>query len=299
MKLGATAAYTYAFAGTKMTVDDYVASIATLGELGIGYFDLEILQAQHVPIYQIEENVRRLRDALTEHNVRVAGFTAWACLGDVHSADSNRHKRGYELFDEIAQIASGLGAEYIHLGSDMIQDYIVERHDVYETAPALTVAIPPDICFQKILDDYSGRLSRLAQIAADRGLKFALEPRANSMVCSADGFNDVHRRAGHDNLYCCLDVVHAAFHREDLALAIEKLGTRLLVLQICDAIPGEMVHYPLGDGVIDFAAALRALAKVKFSGYVNLEMYRGGEDDKVVVDNWYRRGAEAVRNALG
>ena len=146
--LGATAAYTYAFRGTRLTLDDYLASIETLPRLGIHNFDLEILQPQHVAIYGSEKNLRTLQATLALNRVKVVGFTAWACLGFIHSTKASDHARGFKLFDQIARIAARLGASYIHLGSDMIHEYIVSRDESYVTAPATDIRIPRSVKYQ-------------------------------------------------------------------------------------------------------------------------------------------------------
>jgi sugar phosphate isomerase/epimerase len=294
MIIGATAAYTYAFRGTNIRLEDYLASIETLPRLGIHHFDLEILQPQHIEIYGSSENLRTLQNTLSAHSVHIAGFTAWACLTLIHSNDPDKHERGYELFSEIAQIAARLNAQYIHLGSDMIGEYITVRDESYVTAPATEFALPEDVPLSGVLDAYATRLNRLAQIAQDNDLRFACEPRANSLIHSADGFLDLYRRAPHENWYCCLDVMHAAYHRENVALAIEKLGEKLLVLQLCNAHNGELNHYPLGDGEIETTPILRALRKINFQNFLMLEIYRGGQDEKSVVDSWYADGIKRL-----
>ena len=199
MTIGATAAYTYAFRGTKLTLQDYLESIESLPHLGIHHFDLEILQAQHTAIYGNEDNLATLQAALKQHAVHIAGFTAWACLSLIHSTKSEDHERGFELFDSMARIAAKLGATYIHLGSDMIQEYIVTRDEAYVTAPATCFKIPNDVQLSQVLDDYAQRLNQLAQIAEKYHLRFASEPRANSLMYDAYSFLDVHRRAPHPN----------------------------------------------------------------------------------------------------
>ena len=74
MKIGATAAHTFAFRGTKLALEDYLSSIETLPKPGIHYFDLEILQPEHVAIYGSEANLSKLKSGLRRLNVRVAGF---------------------------------------------------------------------------------------------------------------------------------------------------------------------------------------------------------------------------------
>ena len=119
------------------------------------------------------------------------------------------------------------------------------------------------------------------------------------MISGADSFLDVHRRAGHDNLYCCLDVIHSAFHREDIPIAIEKLGDRLLVCQFCDAIPGQMTHYPPGEGSMDLGAILRTLTKISFKNFLMIEIYKGGDTPKDIADKQYAGAMETITRELG
>jgi sugar phosphate isomerase/epimerase len=289
-RIGATAAYTYAFRGTAMSLADYLESIATLPSLGLRWFDLEILREEHVAMYEDEVNARQLVSALERHGVHVAGFTAWACLELIHSADPDDYARGFALFDRVAVIGRRFGASYIHLGSDMIRQYIVERDPTYVTAPPTRIELPDGVSLERVLDEYAGRMRTLAEIASDHGLRFALEPRANSLVHGSDGFVDMVRRVDHPNLYACLDVVHLRYHREDLAWAIERVGPRLAVLQVCDVLDGELVHLPLGEGQVDLGQVALGLARSDATPFVMLELYRSGRDTKATVDGWYAAG---------
>ncbi len=298
MVIGATAGYTYAFRGTGISLQDYVDSLESLGRMGIRSFDLEVLQAQHLDLYATEENLARLHQACADSGVEIVGFTAWACLELLHSLRAQDEQACLNLFDRLAGLASRLGARYIHLGSDMIAAFIVERDPTYVTAPATRVSIPPDVDLRDVMMMYARRVGALAEIAGRHGLKFALEPRANALVHNADGFLRLVEHADHANLYCCLDIVHFAWHREDVPMVIETLGDRLLVVQLCDCIPGEMVHLPLGEGEVPLEPILAALRKVGFDGFLMLEIYRGGDDPKDVVDCWYESAFRTVSDRL-
>jgi sugar phosphate isomerase/epimerase len=296
--IGATAAYTYAFRGTRMSLDDYLDSIETLPQLGLHWFDLEILREEHIAIYEDDANARQLEASLERHGVRVAGFTAWACLELIHSADPEDHARGFALFERMAAIGRRFSARYVHLGSDMIRQYIVERDPTYVTAPPTRIDLPSGVTLESVLDGYAERVGMLAAIAQDQGLQFALEPRANSLVNGTASFMDLVRRVGHANLYACLDVVHLRYHREDLALAIERVGPRLAVLQVCDALDGDLAHLPLGDGQVDLERVSRGLARSAATPFVMLELYRSGNDPKAAVDAWYADGYRRLQALL-
>ena len=299
MKIGATAAYTYAFKGNQMGLDDYLESIATLPNLGIKSFDLEILEDQHIAIYADSANIAALKHACVEYGVEIVGFTAWACVKYMHSLKPSMHEKGFALFKEICAISAQFNCTYIHMGSDMIDEFIIERDPTYTSAPPVKMAVPAEINIGNVLDDYAGRLHKLAGIAADHGLKFSIEPRANALISGADSFLDIYRRAGHENMYCCLDVIHSAFHRENLPIAIEKLAEKLLVFQFCDSISGDLTHYPLGEGNIDLTEILTALQKNNFQGFLMLEIYKGGNDSKPDVDIQYHEAFEFINRELG
>jgi len=287
VKYGVTAAYTYGYTGPEMGLVDYLDSLRSLGRMGIKYFDLEILQEKHIPIYLEKKNIELLKKTAQENNVTIAGFTAWVCLQFLHSTDPADNKKAFELFTLVSEIASSFNASYIHLGSDMLREYIVSRDETYLTAPALDFKIPRNVKIADIISRYAENLNKLAEIAAGKGLKFSIEPRANALINGADSFLEIYRKVSHKNLYCCLDVMHCAFHRENIPLAIEKLGDRLLVFQLCDSISGDMTHYPLGGGTTKIMPIIEALKKIQFNGYLMLEIYKGGKDSKSVVDSWY------------
>lgn len=287
MHYGATAAYTYAYTGPEMGLNDYVDSFKSLGKIGIRNFDLEILQEKHIPMYLDKKNIEILKNAADANGVNIAGFTAWVCLEFLHSTDPAKNRKGFELFNLVAEIASSFNASYIHLGADMFKEYVISRDQTYLTAPALDFRIPQDIKLADVLDRYAETLKRFAETAQRHGLKFSIEPRANAFISGADSFLEIYQRVSHKNLYCCLDVMHCNFHRENIPLAIEKLGGKLLVFQLCDSISGDMIHYPLGAGNVKLPPILDALGKIQFDGYLMLEIYKGGKDSKALVDSWY------------
>jgi sugar phosphate isomerase/epimerase len=81
-------------------------------------------------------------------------------------------------------------------------------------------------------------------------------------------------------------------------MAIERLGDRLLGLQFCDSISGDLTHYPVGSGKVDLQAVLKAMKKIKFHGYLMLEIYHGGKDAKELVDAQYASAMEMIEKVL-
>jgi len=295
MQLGVTTAYSYASHGLNVSIDDYIENIETLAQLGFKNFDLEIREAPDIPSYEDEQRLGKLLKATRKHEMNIVGFTAWACMEYIHSNLADEHEMGYAVFDRIARVASQFNAQYIQIGADMIHEYVVERDEDDPTAPATHIEIPKDVSLAQVLESYAKRLRCLAEIAASHDLKFALEPRINSLVTGVDAFNDIYEQVQHPNFYCCYDVMHGSFHQQDISLAIEKLGDRLLVFHACDAIPGQLEHLPLGQGQVHWDLVFKTLKKINFDGALLLDIFRLDHAEPKVANQWYQDGLAKLK----
>jgi sugar phosphate isomerase/epimerase len=110
------------------------------------------------------------------------------------------------------------------------------------------------------------------EIAEKHQMRFGLEPRANSLVSTADGFLRMWDKLLSERFFCVLDVMHCAYHRESVPVAIKKLGSRLGILQICGTDGETLSHLPMND---DLASrdTLRHLKEANFKGIVDVELY--------------------------
>jgi sugar phosphate isomerase/epimerase len=284
-KLGCTAAYVFAYRNIKMTIDDYMDAIETVGRLGFTALDLEILEDTHIAIYT-PRRIRLLREQAARHRVQLCGFTPWNAQKYLYSLDPSRRRLGFKLFDQECRITRDLGITEVHLGSDIPVELVKSRHGEYKGAP------PSGIRLDKLAWEQVWRLTvntykTANRIALKYGLRFGIEPRANSVIWSADSFLRLREAVG-PNCGCVWDPMHAAYHREDSAWAIRKLGSTLLSLQLCDADGETMFHRKLGTGIVDLAAIKQALKDIRYRGTVLLELYASGKETKAAVDRYYR-----------
>jgi len=283
-RLGCTAAYVFAYRNTQMTLDDYTEAIESVARMEFDGLDLEILDDTHIPIYT-PQRCRMLRAHARRMGVRLSGFTPWNTQKYLYSLDARRRQRGLALFEQGCRVARDLGIRRVHLGSDVPAELVATRMTEYTGAPPLRMRwdrLSWSNAWRLTVDTYR----QANRVARKHGLRMGLEPRANSMIWSADSFLRLREAVGR-NLTCVWDLMHAAYHREDSALAIRKLGSALGTVQLCDADGQTLYHRPLGSGILDFSAIKKALQDIRFQGPIALELYRSGKDPKAAVDRYY------------
>ena len=283
--LGCTAAYVFAYRNAKMTIGDYMDAIASVSEMGFTGLDLEILDDSHVSIYT-PRRIRQMREQAERYKVALCGFTPWNTQKYIYSLDANRRRRGFELFEQECRIVRDLGISELHLGSDVPVELVKSRHKEYKDAPPSGIdlsKVPWSKVWSLTVDTYRTAL----RIATKYGLRFGLEPRANSVIWSVDSFLRLRDAVG-PGLGCVLDPMHSAYHREDTPLAIRKLGSALMSFQFCDPDGETMLHRKLGSGILDLAAVKQALIDIRFRGTLLLELYYSGKEPRKTVDAYYR-----------
>ena len=122
---------------------------------------------------------------------------------------------------------------------------------------------------------FSDSLTGLADRAAERSIKLALEHFPGTALPTASETLEFIRRAGHDNLYILIDTGHLQMSGEDPASAILNAADRLGYMHFDDNDGLSDLHLSLLDGVMteeSLDATLQALADIGYQGALSLEL---------------------------
>lgn len=114
----------------------------------------------------------------------------------------------------------------------------------------------------------------VAEAAAAAGLFAAFEPEPGMWIERCEGFAELRRRVGHPALRLALDVGHLACTGESLPAVLAAHRDQLSVVQIEDIAGGRHEHRMFGEGELDYAAVLGALAGAGFRGCLEVELSR-------------------------
>lgn len=142
----------------------------------------------------------------------------------------------------------------------------------------------------QLLDRLAAGLEVVLAHAAQAGVQLAFEPEPGMFIERVEGYGSLveHMGAAADSLGLCLDVGHLVVCGElPVGDVIQTWAARLVHVHLDDAVSGIHEHRMLGEGELDLAETLAALAQVGFDGMAAVELSRHSH-----------RGAEAAGEAM-
>lgn len=119
-------------------------------------------------------------------------------------------------------------------------------------------------------------LARIADLAAGKGVRIALQPSPGHLVATLDDFKlvrDAARQMTEAPLDLSLDVTHvAATGERSPHQAVKEFATMLRAVSLSGAERGGQAHLPLGRGDLDVVAVLGALRDVDYEGLISVKL---------------------------
>jgi sugar phosphate isomerase/epimerase len=278
----------------ESSLELFLWSIDRLGEMGYSNYGLEILEPQHTQLYRESGAIDKLLEKSRQTGVEFPSFTIWHCVTNLVSTQKDRRKLGVEQFGEGVEIAKELGIPVVVVGSDWPPEWVSKYTREYEHGPADDFFVTSREDYDHVWSGHREAISECLEIAGKHKIRLCLEPRANSLLSTADSFLRIWDELACEDLACVLDMAHCAVHRESVPVAIKKLGSRLGIIHICGTDGKTPSHLPLADdqGTRDI---LRTLAEIGFSGTIDVELY--GMPVKTV-DESYARAKEILERQL-
>ena len=125
------------------------------------------------------------------------------------------------------------------------------------------------------LERYRRSITQLADAAAERAIKLAIEHFPGAALPTAQETLAFIRQVDHENLYLLYDSGHNQMSGEDPEAVIANAGDRLGYVHLDDNDGINDLHWALLDGVMtdeSLIATLRALDAVGYQGSLSLEL---------------------------
>jgi sugar phosphate isomerase/epimerase len=246
---------------TKWPLDRAVADVAKRGFTGI-----EILADVPHAFPAAGLDLDGLKTALASSKLAVANLNANTTLGlDPKGRDPSGFWPGFldsaigvrkmkiEYFKNVIDLAREIGSPAVCTASGIRPPGTPDREAFSRMAAAL----------EEILD-HAGRAPQV-RVGLEYEPGFYLGDLASTLR--------VVRELGHPQLGFNLDIGHAWCVGDDLEKAIGEAGPRIWNLHVEDIKGRVHEHLVPGRGDLDFAAMFRALERVKYSGFLTLELY--------------------------
>ncbi len=155
-------------------------------------------------------------------------------------------------------------------------DYVAESIISAERVAADTVYIVPGKDTQtEALERYASSMTFLADFAAERGIKFAVEHFPATALPTAGATLEFIQALNHSNLYLLYDSGHIQISCEDPETVIGNAGDRLGYVHFDDNDGVSDLHWSLLDGVMTedaLVSTFKALKAIDYQGAVSLEL---------------------------
>ncbi len=225
------------------------------------------------PVGYLPEDPPVLRSALESRGLRAVGSFIF---DDLH--DPARAEEIVETAGRACRVIAAAGGELL-----VIIDRPGPERVVTAGRSAAASRLPPHRWAAML-----GVTRRVAATAGEFGLRPVFHPHAGTFVEFRD---EIVRLIADTDLDLCLDTGHCAYARVDPVAAIEEFAPRLTHVHFKD-VDGDVlaridaegldfwtaieagVFCPLGEGIVDIGAVLRALDRHGYRGYATIEQDR-------------------------
>ncbi len=229
-------------------------ALACIATLGFAEIDLGALPGvcDHVPKVLDEAGIRSVAAEVKASGLAVRSINA--DVGDLNApldadAQSARDQHIAALIELAREVGSG--AIVLPCGRQSFTPIADESTD---------------------LDLVAGQLHRAADAVRAAGIELWVEALHSLRLChTAKRATALVRRLDPERVGIVYDVSHVVAARDDVRAYLAALGGRVVHVHLRDAIPGD-IHLSIGNGDVDFADLLDALAEHNFAGHFALEL---------------------------
>lgn len=225
-----------------------------IAELGFAAIDLGALPGvcEHVPTNLTPAAVEAVAAACARHDLAVASINA--DVGDANApADTGNRRHRQGRLASLLQLSDAVGAPAIVL-------------------PCGSTGHEPVTDLNIDLDRSAATLREAAEHTQEAGVELWVEAQHSGRLChSTERAADLLTRLDGSGVGVVMDLSHIVASGDDVGAFIDTFGPHIRHVHVRDAVPGD-IHLSVGNGDVDFAAALSALRAQGYAGRYSLEL---------------------------
>ncbi|MGE5549507.1 MAG: sugar phosphate isomerase/epimerase family protein [Bacteroidota bacterium] len=292
MKINCCWLYAISKYGYPPSVEDALNAFRDMARLGFRHVELEGVGEENLTaVYERRHEFKSLADDL---GLRVVNFCP--ILSDLVSPEAKKRRKALDLFKLGVETAAFLGCETVQTDSYTPPfSFIGEApyKEMINYGLEMRVRVPDGFSWQNTWDILVDAMARCADLSADAGLRFCLEPRVGELISNTDAMLRLLAAVDSPWFGAVLDTAHQHAGKEILPLSVEKLGARIFYLHVADNNSQINEHLALGRGTIDWDSVFTALKRYRFDGFVAIDVGRVPDLDEQILESLrFLRGIE-------
>jgi sugar phosphate isomerase/epimerase len=238
----------------------------------IGYHGVEIMaDVPHAwPAFLLPEQKRAIRDALDENGLAISNVNAFM----MHAVNDRRQRYWHPSWIEPDPHYRAIRVDHTKRALTLAREI---GASCITTEPGGPVAAGES--WSAALKLFVEELRPVAQHAEKENVLLLVEPEPGLLIETSEQFEEFMGRVDSPAIGLNFDVGHMYCVGEDPPTALRRLARFIRHVHLED-IAASRVHQHLvpGAGAIDFAATLKALAAINYTGWVTVELYPYIED---------------------
>ncbi|UCG49898.1 MAG: sugar phosphate isomerase/epimerase [Phycisphaerales bacterium] len=254
-----------------------------IGELGFEGVELIVSASRDLKEFWTDAKIERLNQKLRKNRLLVSQFVLFQpVVEDLSSTNRVAREQALANFEAGCRIGRKLGAPIINIVAPWARElkgptgYLPRYYEITNPRPGQKyhIDIAQGFDWDRVWDAYVETTRACLSRAKAHGLKFSIEQHTHCLIPDAASFLRLWDQVRDDDLGYNIDVGWTLLQREYPAVAIHKVGRRLMNVHMRD-IDGLMRQFPaFGRGVMDIGAIVTALKHVGFNGFASIEQDR-------------------------
>ena len=216
-----------------------------------------------------EDKAKEVGDYCRSIGLEVGGLVFQSNLWN--QVDEETKQKQLDYFRKCAKTAKAMGAWAI---SCIIPGpYGAKPNHMPAPSDKKAINLPADYSWDKDFGNYIAQMTKACDIAAEYGLKIALECFPGSLCSTPHAMLEVLKSVNRSNLGIQLDTAHLMNQRIDIETAIFMLGgDKIFNVHAKDSDGMTRGNLACGTGLIDYTAVIRALRNVGYKGNISIEV---------------------------
>ncbi|HEY1860429.1 MAG TPA: sugar phosphate isomerase/epimerase family protein [Gemmataceae bacterium] len=238
----------------------------------IGYSGVEIMaDVPHAwPAFLLDEQKQVIRDALAKNKLAISNINSFM----MHAINDPRQRYWHPSWIEPDR-------HYRQIRIDHTTRALTLAREL--GAPCITTEpggpVEPGESWKAALALFVEMLKPVIAHAEKEGVLLLIEPEPGLLIETVDQFLEFMQHIDSPAVGMNFDIGHAYCVRDDPATTIPRCAKYIRHFHLEDIAVTRVHHHLIpGEGVIDFAATLRAIQQIGYTGWVTIELYPYVED---------------------
>lgn len=280
MKLGLTVAYARVMYHDLPTLNDYVKLVDWGVDNCFESFEFAAFTAEHFKSeFSNKNDIKKLVNHCSSRNASCDAFEAAFLRHVITDESRDIEPQLWKHMEDITNVANLLETDLVYAHTAPHPSWKIEWKRLYdEYTPPGSISVPEHFSWKRAWDQYVDRIRKLVEIVEKAGLMFALEIRPYEIVSNADSMLNLINSISSKNFGLVFDTGHFFVQKEILPIALEKLKDHVFLIHLADNDGCSDYHWAPGKGKIDWENFLRAIKKMGYSRFSNIDV-AGKYDD--------------------